>query len=88
MTREEFLRSKDFLKLGQAIDHGNFQVANMTAQRLQKNAKEAGISDFDRQLLMIKQCIIGKKKQEALNSLASITTKRVQMLNCLNSQNQ
>lgn len=80
MDREEFLRSKEFMKLGKAIESGNWQIAGMTAQRMQKMAKEACVTDFDRQLIMIKQCIAGRKKAEALNALAGIVSKRVQML--------
>lgn len=83
ITREEFLRSKDFMKLGQAIEHEIWQVAGMTAQRIQMNAKRAGISDFDRQLIMIKKCIGERRKIEAQNTLASMISKRVQMLNNL-----
>ena len=80
MTKEEFLKSKDFMKLGTAINNGSWQVAGMTAQRMQKNAKEAQIDDFDRQLVMIKKCIASRKKNEALNGLAVIVAKRVRML--------
>lgn len=72
------------MKLGQAIEHDIWQVAGMTAQRIQVNAKSVGLNDFDRQLIMIKTCIAGRKKAEALNVLASIITKRVQMLNSMN----
>lgn len=80
MEIEEFLKSKDFMKLGQAIEHGNWQVAGMTAQRMQREAKEAGTDAFDRQLIAIKQCIAGRKKTEAQNALAAMVSKRVQML--------
>ncbi len=80
MTKSQFLKSKDFMKLGQAIDHGIWQVAGMTAARMQKEAAAAGIHDFDRQLINMKQCIAGRKKSEALNVLASMVSKRVQML--------
>lgn len=83
MNKEEFLKSKDFMKLGQTIEHGNWQVATMTAKRLQDNAKEAEIKDFDRSLIMIKQCIAGRKKTEAQNALAAVVAKRVAMLNKL-----
>ena len=82
-TREELLKSKDLMKLGQAIEHEIWQVAGMTAQRIQMNAKRAGISDFDRQLIMIKKCIGERRKIEAQNTLASMISKRVQMLNNL-----
>ncbi len=80
MDKEEFLKSKDFLKLGQAIEHNNWQVAGMTVQRIHKNSKEIGLSEFDRNLIMIKQCIASRKKTEAQNALAHIIAKRVQML--------
>lgn len=80
MTEEEFLKSYDFMKLGQSIEHGNWQVAGMTAARIQKNSKEAGVTAFDRSLIMIKQCIATRKKTEAQNALAGMITKRVSML--------
>ncbi len=80
MDKEEFLKSKDFMKLGQAIEHNNWQVAGITAQRIHKNSKEIGLSEFDRNLIMIKQCIASRKKTEAQNALAHIIAKRVQML--------
>lgn len=80
MTEEEFLKSYDFMKLGQAIEHGNWQVAGMTASRMQKNAKEAQVTAFDRNFIMIKQCIASRKKPEAQNTLAGIISKRVALL--------
>lgn len=76
----EFLESKDFLRLGQAIEHGNWQAAGMIANRMQRDAREVGVVDFDRQMVMMKQCIASRKKTEALNGLASIVSRRVQML--------
>lgn len=80
MDKEEFVKSKDFMKLGRAIECGNWQIAGMTASRMQKNAEKLEIKDFDRQLIMIKQCIAGRKKQEALNALANMVAKRVMLL--------
>ena len=79
MDREEFIKGKDFMKLGQAIAHDNWQVAGMTAARMQRNAAEVGINDFDRQLIMIKQAIAGRRKNEAQNILATMVSKRVQI---------
>ena len=81
MDKEEFLKSRDFMKLGQAIEHGNWQIAGMTASKMQRGAKEAGINDFDRQLIGIKQCIAGRAKREALNVLSIMVNKRVAMIN-------
>lgn len=83
MTREEYLKSLDFMRLGQSINHGVWQAAGMTAARMQKNAKDAEVHDFDRQLIGIKQCIANRNKSEALNILAVMTSKRVQMLKAL-----
>ena len=80
MDKAEFLKSKDFMKVGQAIEHGNWQVAAMTASRMQKDANECELSDFSRQLIMLKQCIAGRKKTEAQNALAAIVARRVKML--------
>lgn len=80
MTKEEFLKSYDFLKLGENINHSNWQAAYMAAGRMQKNAAEAGIDTFNRQLIGIRQCINARQKTEALNILTLMVNKRVQML--------
>lgn len=84
MTKEDYIKSKDFMKLGQAIAHENWQVAGMTVQRMTKQATDADIHDFDRQFMMIKKCIMGRKKTEAQNALAAVVAKRVQMINGMN----
>lgn len=80
MTKEEFLQSPDFMKLGQSINQNIWQAAGMCAARMQRNAKEAEIHDFDRQLIGIKQCIANRNNKEALDILAVITSRRVSML--------
>ena len=77
---ETFLKSLDFMKLGQAIEHENWQVAGMTAQKMQKRAKEAGIDSFDRQLSNIKQCVAQRNKKQAQDILAVIVAKRTQLM--------
>lgn len=81
MTEAEFLRSMDFLKIGKAIQSENWQIAAMTAQRMTKNAQDAGVKEFDRQLTGLRQCINARQKAEAQNLLALITSKRVMLLN-------
>lgn len=76
-----FLRSYDFMKLGQAINHQNWQAAAMTAQRMQKQAKELGLDTFDRQLTNIRQCMLHKQEKQVKDILAVMTAKRAQMLN-------
>ena len=81
MTREELIKSHDFMQLGHAIETESWQNASMVASRLQKNATECRMDEFIRPLLMIKQCVASRKKKEALNALASLTAKRVALIN-------
>lgn len=76
-----FLRSYDFMKLGQAINHQNWQVAAMTVQRMQKTAQELGMDMFERQLMNVRQCVIHKQARQAKDILAVMMAKRAQMLN-------
>lgn len=80
MNREEFLASKDFLKLGQAVNHENWQVALMTVTRMQKNASEACPGLFDLKLSNIRQCILHHQKSQALDILALIVAIRAKEL--------
>ncbi len=75
-----FLESLNFMKLGQAIEHENWQTASMTVQKMQKLSKEARIDTFERQLIHIKQCIGQRNKKQAKDILAVIIAKRTQML--------
>lgn len=75
-----FLKSHDFVKLGQSIARENWQIAAMTAQKMHRQSKEAGCLIFDRQFINIKQCIAHKNKQQAQDVLAVIIAKRTQML--------
>lgn len=74
------------MKLGRAINEGMWQMAGMTVTRMQKEAKEAEVTDFDRNLIMIKQCIMGRKKTEAQNALATVINKRVAMINSMSEE--
>ena len=76
-----FLKSYDFMKLGQAIEHGNWQVAAMTTQRMQKKAQELEMDMFVRQLTNIRQCIMHKQGKAAKDVLALMVARRAQMLN-------
>lgn len=77
---EEFLKSYDFMKIGQAIAHDNFQVAGMTANRMLQKAKELQDDFFIRQLTNIRQCIAARNKKQAQNILAIMVNKRAQLL--------
>lgn len=77
----EFLKSNSFMKLGQAIEHGNWQVAAMTVGRMQKTVSELGLDMFEKQLAGIRQCIIHKQGKQAKDILALVVAKRAKMLN-------
>ena len=77
----EFYKSLDFMKLGQAINRGNWQVAAMTARRMEMNAKNAEIIEFNQQLLGVKQCINRKDAIGAKQILAIMVAKRAKFLN-------
>lgn len=77
----DFLHSYDFMKLGQAVNHGNWQMAAMISQRMSSTARELGLDTFERNLTGLRQSINRKNVVDAKQNLAMITSKRVQMLN-------
>ena len=79
----EFLKSLDFMRLGQAINRGQWQSAVMTIRRLDMKAKEAGMNDFERNFTGIRQCINRKDVNEAKQILAVVINKRAKYLNAL-----
>lgn len=79
-ARQEFLQSYDFMKLGQAINHRNWQVAAMTVQRMQKRIGELELHTFERQFVGIRQCILHKQDKQAKDILALVMAKRAQLL--------
>lgn len=81
METTDFCKSLDFMKLGQAINRQNWQIAVSTLQRMQKQAKETGCDAFDRNFIQLKQCLMHKEQLAAKNILALIIAKRTQILN-------
>ncbi|MEE1032659.1 MAG: hypothetical protein U0L12_11065 [Ruminococcus sp.] len=82
--QETFLRSMDFMRLGQAINRGQWQSAAMTVQRMDRNAKAAGLTEFERQFTGIRQCINRRNGFEAKQILAIVVNKRARYLNDMN----
>jgi hypothetical protein len=79
-ARLEFLKSYDFMKLGQAVSHHNWQAAAMTVQRMQKRVRELELNAFERQFTGIRQCILQKQERQAKDILALVMAKRARML--------
>ena len=77
----EFLKSLDFMKLGQSINRGQWQAAAMTIRRLDMRAKEVEIAEFEKNFTGIRQCINRRDGNEAKQILAIIVNKRARHLN-------
>ena len=78
-----FLRSYEFMQLGQAINRKQWQAAGMKIQKMSAKAKKLGMCGWENQFLGIKQNIARKNDQEALQILSLVTTKRVKLLNLI-----
>lgn len=81
MTKEEFLNGPEFMKIGKALQSENWSMAGACIAKLQKNAKEAGMTDFERPLSALRSCIVARQQLPAKNALASVIAKRVQYRN-------
>ncbi len=83
-SREEqihkFLHSYDFMRLGQAINHNQWQAAAMNIQRMSRTAKELELSTFDRPFTGLRQAINRRDLESAKQALATVISKRVMML--------
>ena len=82
----EYLKSLDFMRLGQAINREQWQSAAMTIRRLDMKAKEVGMTDFERNYTGIRQCINRKDGNEAKQILAVVVNKRAKYLNSISEQ--
>lgn len=75
-----FLHSYDFMKLGQAINKNQWQIAAMTIQRMTKQAKELGLDAFDRSFTGLRQAINRREATGAKQALAVVISKRVKLI--------
>lgn len=84
----EFLKSLDFMRLGQALKREQWQSAAMTIRRLDMKAKEVQMNDFERNFTGIRQCINRKDSNEAKQILAVVINKRAKHLNAISEWKQ
>ena len=84
----EYLKSLDFMRLGQAINREQWQAAAMTIRRLDMKAKEVDMTDFERNFTGIRQCINRREGQEAKQILAVVVNKRAKYLNEIGKQHE
>ena len=82
----EFLKSLDFMRLGQALNREQWQAAAMTIRRLDMKAKEVGLNEFDRNFTGIRQCINRKDGNEAKQILAVVINRRAKYLNSIGQE--
>ena len=82
----EFLKSLDFMRLGQAINRGQWQAAAMTIRRLDMRAKEVEMKEFERNFTGIRQCINRKDGNEAKQILALVINRRAKHLNTVSKE--
>ena len=78
--QQTFIKSLDFMKLGQAIDHEQWQSAAMIIRRMDNKAKEVELMGFERQFTGLRQCINRKDKAQAKQVLSIVVNKRVQIM--------
>lgn len=78
-----FIHSYEFMQLGQAINHKQWQTAGMKVQKMSAKAKKMGMTGWENLFTGIRQNIARKNDKEALQILSVMTTKRVKLLNIL-----
>ena len=81
--REEqiaFIKSYDFMRIGQAVSHGQWQSAAMTIRRMEIKARELELTEFARPLAGLKQAIMRREEAQAKQILSLVVAKRVQLL--------
>lgn len=76
----QFIKGYDFLRLGQAISHHQWQAAAMTIRRMEEQVKRLKLDGFVRPFAGIRQAVMRKDEKEAKQILAQVTAKRVRML--------
>lgn len=76
-----FFESLDFMRLGQAVNHENWQAAMMIIKRMSVRADELGLPDVSKKLVQIKGCVQGRNRAQALNGMTLLTGLRVKRLN-------
>lgn len=79
----KFVKSLDFMRLGQAVNGGRYESAMMTMRRMSMQAKALGLTCFERQFTGIRQSIARKDATEVKNILSLVIRKRIQIQDAL-----
>lgn len=80
---EQFLKSYDFMRLGQAVNHGQWNGAQMKSSAMNRTAMKLGLMSWSRQLQGIRQAAAVKNREEANQLLSLIISRRVKLMELL-----
>lgn len=83
-----FIKSYDFMRLGQAISHHQWQVAAMMVRRMEQQTRTKELEGFARPLAGVRQAIMRKDEREAKQLLAAVTARRVRLLEQLQAEQE
>ena len=83
---EKFIKSLDFMRLGQSVNAGRWESAMMTIRRMSMQAEKLGLVCFERQFTGIRQNIARKDAGEVKNILSLVIRKRIQIQDVVKNQ--
>ena len=78
-----FLEGYDFMKLGQAINRGQWNGAMMILQRMDTSVQRLGIRCMIQPLKGIRMSVLGHNGQQAKQALSALVAKRVGLMDGL-----
>lgn len=82
-----FINGYDFMRLGQAVNKGQWESARMACRRMSMKAEALGLECFGRQFLGLRLSLASKNDREAKNILSVIMPKRIQIQKILKEIN-
>lgn len=77
---EKFLKSYDFMRIGQSVSRGQWPAAMMALRRMEQEMRRLGLDGMLRQTTQLRAAIAERNEIRAKNALALLIQKRVQML--------
>ncbi|MBQ8231735.1 MAG: hypothetical protein IJZ34_07410 [Lachnospiraceae bacterium] len=80
-----FLESYEFMKLGQAVNRGQWDSAMMTLRRMDQKVKKLEIKEFEQPMKGLRLAVSGRNELQAKQILAMLVAKRVRMREALQS---
>ncbi len=75
-----FLEGYDFMKLGQAVNRGQWSSAMMILQRMDAAVQRLGIQCMVQPLKGVRSSVLGRNSQQAKQALALLVARRVSLL--------